>query len=256
MTFTQVRASFGRLSSFREPGSSLLLMLLLAGDLVYIGFHCLHVLTPYFESWTFSIQRDAGYAEVFQYMKFLWIILLLMLIMRATRELHYGAWVLVFLYFLLDDSLQIHEKFGEALADHLNLTAPFNLRPQDIGELIVIALAGSFLLLVLVLSYWRGSPAFRRTTKDMVLLVLVLAVVGIGADMAQVAYPGEGIVDLILVIIEDGGELVVVSFMLWYFFLLTLRKGRPPAYLWDALFQRQGARVQPPGKSDGNKREQ
>jgi hypothetical protein len=220
-------------ANFGEPGSSLLLVLLLVVDLAFMIVHCLHVLTPFFEARVFSIQRDAGFAEMFQYIKFAWLILLLLYLNRVTRLPGYVAWILVFGYLLMDDALQIHERGGVLIAEYLNVTPPFNLRPVDIGELAVSAVAGTILALAVGWAYWRGSSTFRKITKDLLIFIIAMAFFGIGADMAQIAIQLGREVDLLLTLIEDGGEMVVASLIVWYVFLLAIRKGQTPAYLWD-----------------------
>jgi hypothetical protein len=224
-----------RLADFSEPGATLLLVLMLFGDLVYIGLHFVHAATPFLESRIFSLQRDSSYSEYFQFMKFFWIILMFLYIWRVTRVRSYGAWILVFGYFLFDDALQIHERVGELIAGHLNFAPPFNLRLVDVGELIVSATAGGILLLVLAWAYLRGPDTFKKVTRDILLLVLALAFFGVGVDMAHSAMRVVWVLDLLLVMIEDGGEMIVVSLMVWYVFLLSLRKGKAPSYLWDIM---------------------
>ena len=106
--------------------ASLLLRLFLSADLAFIVLHILYK-TYILNSSYFSLKRDLGYSEFFQYTKFLWIIILLIYIIRKTRIWEYLSWLAVFTYFLADDAFQLHENIGGSIAGQLRFRAPLNL---------------------------------------------------------------------------------------------------------------------------------
>lgn len=140
--------------------SALFLVLLLAADLAFIGLEVLHV-WGYANDPRFALGMERGYAEVFQYIKFFWIAFILSWFTLEKRQVLYGVGALLFVYLLLDDSLQVHERGGTALVDEMGIEAAFGLRAQDYGELVVSASAGLFFLLAGGLSY-RYSDALAR----------------------------------------------------------------------------------------------
>src|SRR5690606_13874306 len=195
--------------------ASLLLRLFLSADLAFIVLHILYK-TYILNSSYFSLKRDLGYSEFFQYTKFLWIIIMLIYIIRKTRVWEYLSWLAVFTYFLADDAFQLHENIGRSIAGNLDFVAPFNLRLQDIGELTVLAVAGMILLVMLTWAYWRGTQAFRNVSKDLLILVGIMTFFGVFIDAAEIGVDLGLFIKETLGLIDDGGEMIVVSVMLWY----------------------------------------
>jgi hypothetical protein len=216
--------------------ASTLLTLLLCADAVFIILHVIYFQTQLISSSLFSLSKDNGYSEFFQYTKFLWVILLLIGVSVKTKTCGYAAWVLLFTYFLADDALQLHENYGRIIAGNLDFVPPLSIRLQDIGELIVTAIAGAILFPLLALSYWRGSQTLRKISLDLVLFLAILIFFGVAVDLAHEAVGVEGILDhLVFRIIEEGGEMVVTSYILWYVFLLSLRDGNIGWFLHERL---------------------
>lgn len=93
------------------------------------------------------------------------------------------------------------------------------LRLQDFGELAVSASAGIILLLSLILAYANGSEMFRKISQDFALLLCGLIFFGVVVDVIHVAINLGGKVNFVLGVIEDAGEMLSVSLILWYAFL-------------------------------------
>jgi hypothetical protein len=123
----------------------LFLIVILLGDLVYIVLHIITVFTPLLSNRMLRIDTDKGYAEMYQYLKFFWIVLLLIYLSLKNRTFCYAAWALVFTYFLFDDALCIHEKGGRLIASRLDIVPLFGLGLKDYGELSVSVMASVLL---------------------------------------------------------------------------------------------------------------
>ncbi|WP_106477364.1 hypothetical protein [Phytohalomonas tamaricis] len=201
-----------------------LLYLLLITDLGFIGLHLIYsfgvfpdslfsVADPGEKKALFSmlaIDRDRSYAELFGYMQMAWIVMLLgTLIFKRSMALYLG-WTLLFLYFLLDDSMSLHEHFGHMLDVGLSLPSVFGLRSQDLGELLSCALIAAIIFPLIAIGYWLSDKENRQVTHHLMTSVILLVACGMGVDMLHEALPG----DLIWVILEDGGELVAMSLAL------------------------------------------
>jgi hypothetical protein len=227
-------SSFGRSGLLTDPASqspfggtpdaavsaSLFLVLLLVGDLVYVAVHLVWTETRLLDSPLAALDVDRGYAEFFQYIKLLWTVLLLACLGLRTRQRGYLAWALLFAYLLVDDSFTLHEELGELLAERLALNDALGLRAIDFGELLVSAAAGVVLAAAIGWAYRRGSAVFQRASRHLLVLLLAVVFFGVVVDMVHIALdPGETL-DKALVILEDGGELVAMSFITWYAFLL------------------------------------
>ena len=219
---------------FHDRGASAFLVLLVLGDLAFILLHFVNELTPTSRN-LLSIAKDRSYAELYQYVKFLWIITLLAKIARDRKTVHYVTWVLVFTYFLFDDALKIHELGGDFIAEKLDFTPPLGLRLEDIGELVVSATAGVGLLALVMWTYKSGSVVFRKISQDIALLILLMVIAGVVVDMLHSASKVGGAVGFALGVIEDGGEMLAASLILWRIFLSNVRGDIADSYLSDGV---------------------
>lgn len=202
-----------------ENESTKLLVLLLIADFGFILLNCAYYLVHggMASNPLFSIQKDGGYAEVFQYIKEFWIFVLLLMLAVKKSQVNYLAWSVLFVYLLLDDSLQIHERFGSYLVGYFEFQPMFQLRAQDFGELAVSMFFGFFIFTFIGVSYWFSDNIAKKTSKHLLILVISMVFFGVVVDMAHIAIPwGKSIWGLI----EDGGEMMVMSIIFWYVFHL------------------------------------
>jgi hypothetical protein len=206
--------------------AALFLMLLLIGDLAFIGIHFAWTSTSWLDDPLYSLETDRGYAEFFQYAKELWIVVLLLGIWLRTRHWGFFAWALLFTYLLLDDSLEIHETLGGVIAANLPWDGYLGLRGQDYGELAVSAIAGGSLAVLIGAAYLRASTNFRQVTHHLLMLLMLIVFFGVVVDMLHIAVDMGRRVSIGLAVVEDGGEMVAMSLVAWYALLLNLRDGR------------------------------
>ena len=236
---TKHTMKYGATTGFHEQSASILLLLLLLADLVFIALHTIEFMSPSLNNALLSLEKDQGFPEVYQYIKWFWIITLLALISIARRSVSYGAWCLFFTYLLLDDALEMHENLGVLITGHLAMTPPFGLRVQDLGELVVAGIMGVVVLLLVYWGYRYGSKAFRTISIDMLLLIMGLAFFGVIVDTVHVmAHMSSDIgwkVSAILAVIEDGGEMIVVSIILWYAFLHCVKNNYSNLSLFEYM---------------------
>ena len=236
------------LEALNERSATIFLILLLCADLAFFGMHFIVAIIDDIKwviesdklKWIlkgdlFNVARERGYPEIYQYIKFFWIIVLLFNLSLKNRSLHYIPWVLLFTYFLVDDSMKIHELAGDSIKAHFNFTPYFGLRMQDYGELAITATAGIFLFLPLVWAYRKGTQIFKNISLDIGLLVLVLVFFGVVIDMMHQAVHLGYSVYFIIGFVEDGGEMLAVSLILWYIFLLNVRGTNADCYLCDLV---------------------
>jgi hypothetical protein len=205
------------------------LTLLLCAD---VAFLLLHVVSRTVDSPNvlFSLATDAGYPELFQYIKEYWIAIALFSVCWRTREGIYGTWALLFTYLLCDDALQIHEKVGEAVARRWNYSPGVGL---TLGELSISVVVGSAFLVLITYFYLRCSHSARNVSKDLALLLGLLVFFGVFVDMVSIVIgdlrglPVRGVIT-----IEDGGEMITMSMIAGYVVRLLERRGHVPGLLW------------------------
>lgn len=206
--------------------AGLLLALLLAADGVFVALH-LWAADARPEYRLLSIAADNSYAELFQYLKFFWLTLLMLRLSWQARDPGFLPLGTLFLYLLLDDLLRLHEDGGAGLASAWNLPALADLRPKDLGELAVSAAAGLILLPAIGLAYRWGGVALRVLTRRLTLLLALLAIAGIGLDLLTAAWRPSGLPALLLGLLEDGGEMLIASLMLATGFAAVTQGGAP-----------------------------
>lgn len=206
-----------------EKTSDKLLLLLLLTDLAFIFIHGVYKMN-FLSSPFFSIEKDLGYAEIYQYIKEYWIVLLLFLMALEKRHVIYFSWSILFIYLLFDDAFQIHEIIGYYLIGYLDLQPKFLLRAQDFGELSVSLFFGILLFSFVGVAYFFSSRKAKQISKRLFILVMVLAFFGIIMDMLVIAIPwGKPI----MILIEDGGEMLIMSVIVWYLIDLEFTQKEP-----------------------------
>lgn len=104
-----------------------------------------------------------------------------------------GAWGAVLVVVVLDDALELHERYGAKLAYHLPLPQSFGLREQDFGELAVWGALGVGALALLAHTHRRSGAAARRAAWALAALMALLLVPAVVLDMAHIVAEGAGL---------------------------------------------------------------
>ena len=194
----------------RQIFSGKLFFLLIAADITFILLHLIYKFTPLLPDTLFSLTRDGSYSEYFQYLKELGVVVLLLNLAARQRRLLFASYAGLFLYFFADDFFQIHERAGESLANYIQLPAALGLRAQDFGELAVFGFFGFIFVLLIGLTHFLSDPHTRLFSRQLLLLVILLAVFGILFDMLEIGST-HPVMGSILGILDDGGEMIVMS---------------------------------------------
>lgn len=95
----------------------------------------------------------------------------------------------------------------------------FNLRGQDFGELVVIGTVVLFFLGLITITYRFSDYTCRRVSKDLIMMLFALAFCGVILDLVHMVASSPEL-DPVLILLEDGGELVIMSFIACYVFSL------------------------------------
>jgi hypothetical protein len=198
-----------------------LLCLLLITDISFFIIHLIYSYTSLTTYAGFSIEADRGYAEVFQYLKEYWIALLLGFVALKKRLFPYLSWCVVFFYLLLDDSIGIHERAGFFLGQ-LGLFNQLYLNATDLGEVTASVMAASFLLFIIATAYRSGDRLFRQVSRNLIKMLVALGLFGVVVDLVHnaVKFP---VIQPLLGLLEDGGEMVVMSVIASFVVLLSER---------------------------------
>lgn len=229
---------------FNHKKTNKILLLLLSLDFLLIFTHALLVFLIYIRiqfDWSkadmFMIDNDSGYPEMFQYLKYFIVILILIYLILKKHGIGYIAWLLLFTLLLLDDSLLFHETFGTWAVDKFNYQPMLGLRSQDLGELTYVALFGSILLFFLVFGYIKGDSNYKKINIDLALLFALFLFFGVVIDMLDQLIEYNRYSYLALILIEDGGEMIALSLIVWYFFHLVLNPNNHNVYLFENFYK-------------------
>ncbi len=189
---------------------------LLAIDIVFMGLHSLKSL-GYINDPNFSVTKNFGYAESFQYLKAAFIAgCFIMLATKLKKPLFY-CWAAVFTYILLDDSLELHEMAGYSLSEFLDPKLPFVGLGSTAGELIAFAIFGALLFIPLFYFYYKSKSAdLKIVSQDLFILFVGLVGFGMGVDLLHDFAATGTVINGMLGLIEDGGEMIIMSAMVWY----------------------------------------
>ena len=161
-----------------------------------------------------------------------------MLVWIVFRNKRYAliSWAFVFGYILFDDMFTLHERYGDKLSSFLSYKAVWGLRPEDMGEITFFLLFGIFFTVLLSLTYYfsHRDEFQKRINRVLAAILALLVLFGLFFDAIHsmsVKLSGlwgwPKIIRIItffgLGIFEDGGEMIIMSFAVWYIFRLVNR---------------------------------
>ncbi|RBY78021.1 hypothetical protein DQ239_10000 [Blastococcus sp. TF02-09] len=170
---------------------------------------------------------EGGWPEQFGYAKEAGCAALLLLLWRRTRSGVFAAWAAVFACALVDDRLRVHEQVGGWVARQLALPDVGGLQGQDLGELVVWGLVGVLPLVAVVVLHRRSPQPVRAVSRGMAVVVAGYAFFGVVVDQLH-ALAGSGPLGRALGVLEDGGELVLLSVAVCYVGALVAAVHRTP----------------------------
>ncbi len=215
------------------PNQSILFALI-AADLMFAIIHIIHKVPS--EIWVllpdraYSISEDRGLAEAFQYVQELWVTLAFLWLVYRYRRFAFVGFSLLFAFFLVDDMTSIHENLGALsgkMFSNLQILQSFsNLRPDDFGELFISAMFGIGLFSIIGLCYWRTDQPTRQIFHQVLGLLAVFIFFGVGIDFLD-RFASARILQELLKLLEDGGEMLAMSLICWYAYLLCDKPAFP-----------------------------
>lgn len=172
------------------------------------------------------IDRDWALGEILNYVKWLVLAGLSALLLNRHRQVIFLGFVLFSVVALLDDSLQLHERFASTL---VAATAPGLDLPPGAGELIFIAVEGIAVAGTLVYGWIKAPFIIRRLTVPLFLFLGGAAFCAAAVDFLHVYTPAYSILGGIVGILEDGGEMVFLSLAVGHAAGLFLQAQAAPA---------------------------
>ena len=209
------------MSNFSNNDSNRFLLFILAVDLIFIGIHLAMKLEVIEMPGKFWLDWEGGYTEYFQYLKYIGIILCSVYLVLVRREPSFLPWAFLFFVLLLDDAFTFHERGGEFLVDYFGIQPQFGLRAVDFGELYYHALVGALFSIFIGIAFIKGSRNFKKICLDIFLLFTFFVLFGVIIDMVHSYFNHVDTLSDALVLIEDGGEMIALSLIVWYFYFVA-----------------------------------
>tara|TARA_B100000482_G_C12593291_1_gene292370 strand:+ start:209 stop:862 length:654 start_codon:yes stop_codon:yes gene_type:complete len=203
--------------------------------LVILGVDFIFILLSLIDSFSglnfnnFAVQNDNLFAEKFQYLKFIGIAYISSLLAIRRRSSNFLVFMIIPIYLYLDDSKQLHERFGNKIASFLYEGSSNDIliryfRYQDIGEIVYMLLMGLILLIIFLICFKLSDLYDIIFLKKILRLFIIFGIFAIFVDAIHML--SKGFVFDLLTLIEDGGEMIPISLMIGYFFkyLINNRK--------------------------------
>ncbi|MFN2419640.1 MAG: hypothetical protein ABR593_12110 [Candidatus Limnocylindria bacterium] len=203
-----------------DPGkaSDKMLLLLLAADVVLILLHVAHLSSGFFADLNYSIAAERGFGETFQYLKEGWIVLMFAVLGIRSANGMYASWTFLFGVLLVDDAFAARERIGKIIGLELDFASTFGLRPQDLGELIVIGLFAASFIVPIVVEYVLSREEARSFWRSMLWMLVALAAFGVLFDMIHITLLSHPVWENVLQTTEEAGEMIVMSFIVRFVF--------------------------------------
>jgi hypothetical protein len=203
-------------------------VLLIGADLLFLTLHLMHHYTGWFNDTRYNVETDRGFGETYQYVKTFWIALLLGGSTVAWRRWIYAGWAALFAFLTIDDAFTVHEKAGAWLRKTFEVPARLGIRAQDWAEIVYALLVGAALTLPVAIGYLFGTATDRRNSRAIAGLLGILIAFGVGVDVLHETIQVRSVKDVVGTI-EDGGEMLAMTAILWFVFRMRDRERAGPA---------------------------
>lgn len=168
----------------------------------------------------FHLNKERGFSESYQYIKLLWIIVLLLYLAIRTQGFVLYGWALLFLYLLFDDAMAIHGNFGEYLFTLLPLKNMFGTQTAGMEVLAVAFLISLCALVIIGVPYLFSCKRIRAVSNTLIFFVFIFGFFSVIMDFLHDS-TGKTSFTMALIIVEEGGEMFTMSIILWYVFNLN-----------------------------------
>lgn len=205
-------------SAWQSRTAGTWLAVLLSIDAAIIVLHLSHAASKHygllslFDADVFSIQHEGGLAELFEYGKAMLAATVFLLLYKKGRNTIFALLAVVYVLHVLDNSLRLHEQAGAAMQPGLSAVTGLGTEyAQALGELLAFGSAGLLIAIAAAAALIRVKPTLRHAALAAVLLLGVIAVFGMGVDAVHAAVSRWYHAEILAVLVEDGGELVVLS---------------------------------------------
>ena len=198
-------------SKVKTDFSIRILLNLLWADILFLMIHLSQN-----EMW--FITREFLLPEIFQYLKMISLAVLFFLFFKKTHQKIYILLSGTFFYFFLDDGFRIHEYFSTVLSEkvkRISISRSLFINSGEVAEFLYAGFIGLFVVLMLLSVYGKSDQISRRITRNTIGFILLFSIFTLGFD-SLCEMQSLSSVQYLFSVIEDWGEMVIMSFICFY----------------------------------------
>lgn len=173
----------------------------------------------------FNFDADRTIPEFWGSLQIAAMVAILVYVWLKRRQPVLLAWAVVFCVLIVDDLGRLHENAGWRIAGLLDYNEIAGIDASDVGELIVYAVIGVGSLTAAAITHRISDAPARRISWICLGITFVLAFFAVVVDQV-----GSGLTEITnwnVPIVEDGGELLVITAGLIYLARRTITAGKP-----------------------------
>lgn len=192
-----------------------MLLLLLLLDVAVLALHLTYTLFGVPGGVHFDLGVDRSYGEFLLYIKFGWIAVLGFVLARRRGAPIFAVLGVISLVVLLEDALIVHERVGRLLDPVVLRALPelsgLGILSVQIGELLWLGALAVAIGAAFFVCFRRASAADRRDALSIAVFFALVGFFAIGVDTVHSLFPFGSTGDVVLTLIEDGGEIVALT---------------------------------------------
>ncbi|TBN18638.1 hypothetical protein [Hyunsoonleella pacifica] len=162
--------------------------------------------------------------EFFQYLKYLGIICFALYLLSVKKNQLYFTFILLFLFLLIDDVTQLHQIVGRYFVEWINLKMTFKRKVYPVfGQIIYLLITLIIFSIVFITQFKFTSANNKKLLLSIFKFLGVFLFFGVFLDLIHTITSDYVFISKILTIIEEGGEMLSLSLIVWLFYLLTFK---------------------------------
>lgn len=172
----------------------------------------------------FKFGKERAVPEVIGYVFTAWAAGLALYLAFVHRQAVLAAWSAVFAVLLADDYLMLHERMGKVVFVTFGIPHPYS---QPFGELGWLGGVGLVLVTAVALGHRFATPGWRAASRVLVVLLGLLVLCGVVIDAVHAFVPNVKPWNVIFIVLEDGGELLLLAVVVTFLYGLAYCGHRP-----------------------------
>ena len=178
-----------------------------------------------FPDWQgFRLGRERAVPEVVGYVFTAWAAGLTLYLAVAQRQAVLIGWSAVFAVLLADDYFMLHERMAKVIFVPFGIPHPYG---QPLGEIGWLGGVGLVLLTAIAVGHWFAAPEWRAASRVLTVLLALLVLCGVVIDAVHSFVPYGKPWNVIFIVLEDGGELLLLAVVATFLYGLAFADHRP-----------------------------